>query len=81
MSGAAGGKAKDARKGNGKAYVNGSTVDSKLIETAARESGGVLEAEAVPPSQRFDPARGDKANRDGETASQPAKPKDASRGV
>ena len=81
MTGVSGFKFKDARKGNGKAYVNGSSVDSKLIETAARESGGVMEAEAVPPSQRFDPARGDKAKRDGETASAPSKTKDAPRGV
>lgn len=65
MSGINAAKGKDARRGNGKAYVNGSSVDGKLIETAARESGGVVEPEAVPPSQRFDPARTDKAKRDG----------------
>ena len=64
MTGVAGNKGKDARKINGRAYVNGSAVDSKLIETAARESGGVTEAEAVPPSQRFDQSRTDKTKRD-----------------
>jgi acetyl-CoA carboxylase carboxyl transferase subunit beta len=79
MTGA--GKGRDARKVNGKAYVNGSSVDGKLIETAARESGNVMEAEAVPPSQRFDPARGDKVKRDGETSSSPSNPKDVPRGA
>jgi acetyl-CoA carboxylase carboxyl transferase subunit beta len=83
MTGA--GKGKDIRKGNGKAYVNGSAVDSKLMETAARETGGVTEAEAVPPSQRFDPGRGDgrgeKAKREGDQSTPPSNAKDAPRGV
>ena len=58
-------KAKDARRVNGKPYVNGSSVDSKVIETAARETGAAaIEPEAVPPSQRFDPAKSEKTRRD-----------------
>ncbi len=38
MSGAQATKAKDARKMNGKPYVNGASVDGKVIETAARET-------------------------------------------
>jgi acetyl-CoA carboxylase carboxyl transferase subunit beta len=79
MTGA--GKGKDARKGNGKAYVNGSAIDSKLMETAARETGGVTEAEAVPSSQRFDPARSEKGKRDGDQAAAPSNAKDAPRGA
>jgi acetyl-CoA carboxylase carboxyl transferase subunit beta len=85
MTGVAGGKNKDASKVNGKSYVNGSGVDSKLIETAARESGGVTEAEAVPSSQRFDPARGDgrgdKSKRDGDVGAAAPNAKDAPRGA
>ena len=69
------------KKLNGhKAYVNGSSVDGKLIETAVRESGGVVEPEAVPPSQRFDPTRTDRTKRDGDV-SQPVPPKNAPRGA
>jgi acetyl-CoA carboxylase carboxyl transferase subunit beta len=79
------GKSKDARKMNGRGYANGaahgSPVDGKVIETAARDSGGVLEAEAVPPSQRFDPGRGDKNKRDGDQASPASGTKDLPRGV
>jgi acetyl-CoA carboxylase carboxyl transferase subunit beta len=47
-----------SRRLNGKGYVNGSPVDGKLIETAARESGGqAVDPEPVSPSERFDPAR------------------------
>ncbi|MBX9683224.1 MAG: acetyl-CoA carboxylase, carboxyltransferase subunit beta [Hyphomicrobium sp.] len=74
MSGINAAKGKDARRANGKSYVNGSSVDGKVIETAARESGGVIEPEAVPPSQRFDPARTDKAKRDGSDAASGAGP-------
>jgi acetyl-CoA carboxylase carboxyl transferase subunit beta len=81
MTGAGNAKTKDARKGNGRHYVNGAGVDGKVIETAARDSGGVMEAEAVPPSQRFEPGRGEKGKRDGDPASQPSNPKDAPRGV
>ena len=49
---------------NGKPYVNGSSVDSKLIENAARATGGVIDPEPVPQSQRFEPNR-DKSKRDG----------------
>ena len=79
MTGMSGTKGKDARKINGKAYVNGAPVDGKLIETAARESGSVTEAESVPPSQRFDPARTDKTKRDGDVP--PASSKGAPRGA
>ena len=81
MTGAGNAKAKDARKGNGRHYVNGAGVDGKVIETAARDSGGVMEAEAVPPSQRFEPGRSEKSKRDGDPASQPSNPKDAPRGA
>jgi acetyl-CoA carboxylase carboxyl transferase subunit beta len=60
----------DARKAqqkvNGHAYMNGSSVDSTAIESAARE-WGVTEAEDVPPSQRFDPSRTEKGKRDGDS--------------
>jgi acetyl-CoA carboxylase carboxyl transferase subunit beta len=55
---------KETRKVNGKQYVNGSSVDSSVIETAAREGGSVIEPEAVPHSQRFDPAKAEKPKRD-----------------
>ncbi|MBL8882893.1 MAG: acetyl-CoA carboxylase carboxyltransferase subunit beta [Hyphomicrobium sp.] len=64
---------------NGHHYMNGSPVDSKLIETAARETGGVIEPEPVPQSQRFEP-RTEKAKRDSDTAgTHHVAPKDASR--
>ena len=72
-------KASDLRKVNGRAYMNGASVDSKLIETAARESG-VVEPEAVPPSQRFELNRADKLKRD-DAPSQSVPPKDAPRGA
>ncbi len=77
MSGVNAGKGKDGRRVNGKAYVNGAAVDGKLIETAARESGGVIEPEAVPASQRFDAGRVDKSKREGSEANapQPSPPK------
>ncbi len=67
------------KKLNGKHYMNGSSVDGKLIESAARETGGVIEAEPVPSSQRFDPARTEKAK--GEAIASNAPPKDAPRGA
>ncbi|MBY0560966.1 acetyl-CoA carboxylase, carboxyltransferase subunit beta [Hyphomicrobium sp.] len=80
MSGVHATKAKDTRKMNGKPYVNGASVDSKVIETAARESG-VVEPEAVPNSQRFEPGKGDKPKRDEAGSSTSANPKDAPRGA
>ena len=80
MSGLDASRGKDVRKVNGKSHVNGASVDGKLIETAARETG-ITEAEAVPPSQRFEAGRGDKAKRDGETSSGAVNPKDAGRGI
>jgi acetyl-CoA carboxylase carboxyl transferase subunit beta len=71
--------AKDTRKVNGKPYVNGSSVDSSVIETAAREGGSVIEPEAVPNSQRFDPAKAEKPKRDDGASS--ASQKDAPRGT
>jgi len=60
------------RRGNGRAYVNGSPVDGKLIETAARESqGAVIDPEPVDPSERFGPQRAearDKARREADKA-------------
>lgn len=80
MSGVAS-KTAGARRVNGKAYMNGSSVDGKLIETAARETGGVVEPEVVPPSQRFDPSRGDKTKREGEQNPKAPPPKDVTRGA
>ena len=74
-------KGKDARKLNGKSYVNGAAVDSKLIENAARETGAAVEPEAVPQSQRFEPGRGDKSRRDSELGAPPPRTKDAPRGA
>jgi acetyl-CoA carboxylase carboxyl transferase subunit beta len=76
MSGAAGSKVKDHGKVNGKPYVNGATVDGQAIQTAARETGGVVEPEVVPNSQRFDPAKAEKPRREDDA---PAAPKDAPR--
>jgi acetyl-CoA carboxylase carboxyl transferase subunit beta len=46
------------RRGNGRVYVNGSSVDGRLIETAARDAQAeTIEAEPVEPSERFDPNR------------------------
>lgn len=78
MSGVDASKGKDTRKMNGRPYVNGASVDSKVIETAARETG-ITEAEAVPNSQRFEPGRNDKAKREGEAGG--SNPKDAGRGA
>lgn len=80
MSGVNSGKsAHGTKRVNGKPYVNGSSVDSKLIETAARQTGGVIDPEPVPASQRFEPNR-DKTKRDAaEGAPQP--PKENPRGV
>ncbi len=69
------------KKLNGKPYMNGSSVDGKVIETAARETGGVIEPEPVPSSQRFDPARADKTKREGEGMPATQPPKDAPRGA
>jgi acetyl-CoA carboxylase carboxyl transferase subunit beta len=78
MSGAQTGKGKDARRLNGKAYVNGAPVDSKLIENAARESGGVIDPEVVPQSQRFEPG---KTKRDEPSNQGQGTAKDAPRGA
>ncbi|MFA5955272.1 acetyl-CoA carboxylase, carboxyltransferase subunit beta [Hyphomicrobium sp.] len=69
MSGVQATTSKDARKMNGKPYVNGSQVDSSVVETAARQTGGVIEPEVVPNSQRFDPGKGDKPKRDDASSS------------
>ena len=79
MSGAQVTKPKDTRKMNGKPYVNGASVDSKVMETAARETGGVVEPEVVPNSQRFEPGKGDKKRDDAATPS--AGSKDAPQGA
>lgn len=76
MSGVHAARGTASQRVNGKAYVNGSSVDGKLIETAARESGGVIEPEAVPASQRFEPGRGDKSKRDSGEPGSPSAPKD-----
>ncbi|MET0409220.1 MAG: acetyl-CoA carboxylase, carboxyltransferase subunit beta [Hyphomicrobium sp.] len=64
MGGSSAVTSKDTRKMNGKTHVNGSAVDGNVIETAARESGGVVEPEVVPNSQRFDPSKSDKPRRE-----------------
>ena len=81
MSGVQATKFKDTRKMNGRPYVNGASVDGKVMETAARETGGVIEPEVVPNSQRFEPGKGDKLRRDDPAATAPANPKDAPRGA
>lgn len=63
---------------NGHHYVNGTSLDSKLIETAARETGGVIEPEPVTQSQRFEP-RTEKTKREGDAAGAHLAPKDAPR--
>jgi acetyl-CoA carboxylase carboxyl transferase subunit beta len=79
MAGVQKSKGAPARINGSKPYVNGTSVDGKLIETAARASGGVIEPEPVPSSQRFDPARSDKTRR--EDVKDPATAhKDAPRG-
>ncbi len=81
MSGVQATKAKDARKMNGKPYVNGASVDGRVVETAARETGGVVEPEVVPNSQRFDPGKAEKPRRDEAGSSSSANPKDAPPGA
>ncbi len=80
MAGVAASKSAQHKKINGKHYMNGSSVDGKLIESAARETGGVIEPEPVPSSQRFDPTRTDKTKREGEAMSAAQPSKDAPRG-
>jgi len=63
---------------NGKPYVNGAAVDAKVMETAARETGGVVEPEVVPNSQRFEPGKVDKRRDDVASA---ATNKDAPQGA
>ncbi len=67
----------DTRKVNGKPYVNGTSVEGNVIETAAREAGSAIEPEAVPNSQRFDPSKAEKPRR--EDANSSANQKDAPR--
>jgi len=78
MAGVNASKGAGTKRVNGHAYVNGSNVDGKVID-AAREIGGVIEPEPVPPSQRFDAARG--AKREGDSAGHGVahSPKDAPR--
>lgn len=73
-------KARDKGKMNGRHYMNGASVDGNLIASAARQTGGVIEPEAVPNSQRFDASRSDKPKRDGD-ASGSVPGKDAPRGT
>jgi acetyl-CoA carboxylase carboxyl transferase subunit beta len=71
------------RRGNGQTYVNGAPVDGKLIETAARETGGaVIEPEPVEDDERFGSQRGDgreKGKREADVTSPRSTSKDASR--
>jgi acetyl-CoA carboxylase carboxyl transferase subunit beta len=61
-------------------YMNGSSVDGKLLENLAR-TGDVVEPEAVEGAERFDPARIEarKPAREAETASPRTQPKDSPR--
>jgi acetyl-CoA carboxylase carboxyl transferase subunit beta len=77
MSGAQVAKPKEAHHMNGKPYMNGATVDARVMETAARESG-VVEPEVVPNSQRFEPGKSDKKRDD---AASSANAKDAPHGA
>jgi acetyl-CoA carboxylase carboxyl transferase subunit beta len=61
MSGMHAGKAKSTGRMNGKPYLNGSSVDGRLIESAARE-GGVIDADGVPATQRTKRETGDAAS-------------------
>jgi acetyl-CoA carboxylase carboxyl transferase subunit beta len=80
MSGVKASKGAGTKRMNGKQpYVNGSAVDAKLIETAARETGGVIEPEPVPNSQRFDASRTEKGKSEPHT--QPPASKDVPRGA
>jgi acetyl-CoA carboxylase carboxyl transferase subunit beta len=54
-----------ARTRNGRPYVNGTPVEGKMIEAAARTAGGVVEPEPVSESERFEPAR---TKREGDAA-------------
>lgn len=57
MNGVNKANAKQRRQINGKPYVNGAKVDADMLR-AAEGSGDIIEAEIVPPSQRFEPGRG-----------------------
>ena len=81
MTGVNAGKTVGSKRINGKPYMNGSSVDGKLIETAARETGGVIEPEPVPASQRFGAAAPDKTKREGEPQTGQPATKDAPRGA
>jgi acetyl-CoA carboxylase carboxyl transferase subunit beta len=61
-------------------YMNGSSVDGKLLENLAR-TGDIVEPEAVEGAERFDPARIEarKPAREAETASPRTQPKDGPR--
>jgi acetyl-CoA carboxylase carboxyl transferase subunit beta len=73
MAGSELGKAagRTKRLNGSKVYVNGSLVDGKLIETAARESdGGVIDPEPVSGEERFEASRTEqKSRRDADSAS------------
>nr|WP_210269897.1 acetyl-CoA carboxylase, carboxyltransferase subunit beta [Hyphomicrobium methylovorum] len=79
MGGASAAKEKDTHRMNGKPYKNGAApVDGAILETAARESS-VVEPEAVPASQRFEPGKDKK--RDDTASSSSASSKEAPRGA
>ena len=69
----------DTTKKNGKAYVNGATVDTQKIDVAAqtRAGGGVVDAEPVPASDRFEARDG--ARRDSDARTARSDPKDQKR--
>jgi acetyl-CoA carboxylase carboxyl transferase subunit beta len=64
MGGAQVAATKKPGKMNGKPYMNGAPIDAKAVETAARETGGVVDPEVVPNSQRFEPGKGEKRRDD-----------------
>jgi acetyl-CoA carboxylase carboxyl transferase subunit beta len=76
----AGGRSARAEKTAARRYMNGSTVDGKLLENLAR-TGDVVEPEAVEGAERFDPARIEarKPAREAETTSPRTQAKDSPR--
>jgi acetyl-CoA carboxylase carboxyl transferase subunit beta len=81
MSGTTAGKsAKTEKSVTARRYMNGSSVDGKLLENLAR-TGDIVEPEAVEGPERFDPNRIEtrKPSREAEGASPRTQPKDGPR--
>jgi acetyl-CoA carboxylase carboxyl transferase subunit beta len=74
MSGAETRTGRARRSAGATSHVNGAPVDGRLIESAARQSGGgVIDPAAVPTGERFDPVRADGRKRDEVTTTRPGK--------